>query len=73
LIGAFDLAFESSEEGVLDGGEIGAVAVPSLGLLRCPFKLWIGAECYGVGRDCPIDRSAFEHDGAAPHPTWDGY
>jgi hypothetical protein len=22
---------------------------------------------------CPIDRAAFEHDGAAPHPTWDGY
>jgi hypothetical protein len=26
-----------------------------------------------VGWHCPIDRSAFEHDGAAPHSTWDGY
>jgi hypothetical protein len=21
----------------------------------------------------PVNRSAFEHDGATPHPTWDGY
>jgi hypothetical protein len=21
----------------------------------------------------PVDGPAFEHDGAAPHPTWDGY
>jgi hypothetical protein len=73
LIGAFDLAFESSEECVLDSGEVGSVAVPSLGLLWCPFKLWIGAKRYGVGWDGAIDGSAFEHDGAAPHPAGDGY
>ena len=72
-IGAFDLAFESSQEGVLDGGEVGSVAIPSLSLLRCPRDIWIEAKRYGMGRYGSIDGSAFEHDGATPHSTGDGY
>lgn len=72
-IGAFDLAFESPQEGVLDGGEVSAVAVPSLGLLRCPFGFRLRIECYCMRRYGAIDGSAFQHDGAAPHSTGDGY
>ena len=30
-------------------------------------------ECYGVRRYGPVDRSAFQHDGATPHSTGNGY
>ena len=70
---AFDLAFESPQESVLDGGEVASVAVPSLGLLRCPFGFRLRIERYRMRRYRPVDGSAFEHDGATPHPAWDGY
>lgn len=72
-IGAFDLAFESSQEGILDSGEVGSVAIPSLSLLRCPRDIWIDVERYGMRRYGAIDGSAFEHDGTAPHTAGDGY
>jgi hypothetical protein len=66
---ALNFAFESSQEGVLDGREIGSIAIPSLSVLFAPDKVRVMLECYGVRRYGPVDRSAFEHDGTTPHPT----
>ena len=70
---ALHFAFESSQERILDGGEIGSVAIPSLSVLFAPDEVRVMLECYGVRRYGPIDRSAFQHDGTTPHSTGDGY
>ncbi|MBM4179779.1 MAG: hypothetical protein FJ211_10695 [Ignavibacteria bacterium] len=57
---AFDLAFEASKEGVLDGAEIAAVAIPALGLLRLPFGFWRWTEGQSMWWQGSVDCSAFE-------------